>query len=205
MPKTFKQNKEIKEKRRENILDTSLNLFIRNGYENVSIDSISNALKCSHSLLYHYFISKEEIYKALDDTSWSLLNEIFLSLDEADPGFKLIQKLTDEIFNLIYKEDKNAKLIALFFEDKLNKVNGGLSIKDSLLKKKIFTLIFKSFSIIKKDIDKNDKFSINEIVILYFSFIKDSALNKIHYPNLFKSKPDINYFFLLINKEDANV
>lgn len=205
MPKTFKENKEIKEKRRESILDTSLNLFIRYGYESVSIDSISNVLRCSHSLLYHYFTSKEEIYKAIDENSRSLLNEIFLSLNELDPGCNLIQKLTDEIFSLIYKEERNAKLIALFFDDKLNKVNDGLSIKDSLLKKKIFTLFFKSFSIIKKDIDKNDKFSVNELVILYFAFIKDSALNKIHYPNLFKSKPDINYFFLLINKEDTNV
>lgn len=62
MPRTDIQNEKIRNKRRKNILETSLRLFAINGYKGVSIDDIADEAKCAHSLMYHYFKSKDEIY-----------------------------------------------------------------------------------------------------------------------------------------------
>lgn len=65
MPRTPEKNQIIKDKRRAKILKTSLRLFALEGYNNVSVDDITKAAKCSHGLFYHYFQDKEDVYAAL--------------------------------------------------------------------------------------------------------------------------------------------
>ena len=48
MPKTSKQLEEIKDRRRNSIIDASLKLFCSRGYATVTIDDICNKLKISH-------------------------------------------------------------------------------------------------------------------------------------------------------------
>lgn len=63
MPRTEKQNERIRNKRRAKILNEALYLFAKNQYKAVSIDDIAKEVGCTHSLIYHYFISKEEMFK----------------------------------------------------------------------------------------------------------------------------------------------
>jgi AcrR family transcriptional regulator len=65
MPRTPEKNKIIKDKRRAKIMKTSLKLFALEGYNNISVDDITKAAKCSHGLFYHYFNDKEDVYSAL--------------------------------------------------------------------------------------------------------------------------------------------
>jgi TetR/AcrR family transcriptional regulator len=51
-----------KEERRRQILDVSLDLFIRHGYMGTSTREICRALKISSGLLFHYYKTKEELY-----------------------------------------------------------------------------------------------------------------------------------------------
>lgn len=51
-----------KENRRREILDCSLDLFIRHGYAGTSTREISRTLGISSGLLFHYFETKEQLY-----------------------------------------------------------------------------------------------------------------------------------------------
>lgn len=54
-----------KEKRRQEILNAGLSLFIHKGYSGTTIKDIASAVGMSVGLLFHYFMSKEELYLAL--------------------------------------------------------------------------------------------------------------------------------------------
>lgn len=54
-----------KEKRKQEILFASLNLFIQKGYSGTTIKDIADAVGMSIGLLFHYFASKEELYLTL--------------------------------------------------------------------------------------------------------------------------------------------
>ncbi len=56
---------EQKEKRRKEILQTSLDLFICKGYAATKIKDIADAVGMSVGLLFHYFDSKETLYEEL--------------------------------------------------------------------------------------------------------------------------------------------
>ncbi len=65
MPRTQEQNQVIKDKRRGKLLATALKVFAAEGYDDVTIDSITKASKCSHGLFYHYFPAKPDVFRAL--------------------------------------------------------------------------------------------------------------------------------------------
>lgn len=69
MPKTQEQNQEIKDERRSNILKVALRLFAVHGYDATTINDITSASNCSHGLFYHYFSSKEAVFKTLIEES----------------------------------------------------------------------------------------------------------------------------------------
>ena len=56
---------EQKEKRRQEILFTGLDLFIKKGFSGTTIKDIAGAVGMSVGLLFHYFASKEELYLKL--------------------------------------------------------------------------------------------------------------------------------------------
>ena len=56
---------EQREKRRQEILLCSLDIFIKKGFAATKIRDISNELKISAGLFFHYFESKEQVYEEL--------------------------------------------------------------------------------------------------------------------------------------------
>lgn len=52
------------QERKKEILDTALELFMKNGYENTSVGDIVEKLGVAQGLFYYYFKSKEEVYRA---------------------------------------------------------------------------------------------------------------------------------------------
>lgn len=86
MPRTIK-NPEV---RKKELLETAMNLFAEEGYDNVSVRSIARAAGVAPGLAYHYFDSKQSLFNAaIDQYSKSCAEEICsifddnnLSLDE---------------------------------------------------------------------------------------------------------------------------
>lgn len=52
---------------REYIIDQAYKLFLHKSYEAVSISDISNAIGLTKGALYHHFVNKEELFKAVID------------------------------------------------------------------------------------------------------------------------------------------
>ena len=62
MPKVSKQVTKLKERRKEEIIESALKVFCEKGYAGATINDIVKKAKCSHGLFYHYFDSKKEIF-----------------------------------------------------------------------------------------------------------------------------------------------
>jgi AcrR family transcriptional regulator len=78
--------KERQERDRESVrrgmLDAARELFVREGYQNVSIRKIAERIEYSPAAIYGYFPSKDDIFFALAEEGFRLLTQ-FSSEDEA--------------------------------------------------------------------------------------------------------------------------
>lgn len=68
---------EQKEKRRQDILEAGLDLFIRKGYSATRTAEIANRIGMSEGLLFHYFETKEKLYLTLLQIAVSGKDNIF--------------------------------------------------------------------------------------------------------------------------------
>ncbi len=64
-PRTERQFEDMRESRKKQILDVSLELFAREGFHTTSISSIAAAAGMSKGLLYNYFESKEDLIQTI--------------------------------------------------------------------------------------------------------------------------------------------
>src|SRR5690349_18063970 len=55
---------ELHERRREQILDEAAGRFAEHGYPNTDVQWIADALSVAKGTVYHYFPSKEELFRA---------------------------------------------------------------------------------------------------------------------------------------------
>lgn len=65
MPRSAKDNLEIREARREEILSAAIRVFADKGFAGAKISEIAAEAGLSHGLVYHYFDSKEAILSAI--------------------------------------------------------------------------------------------------------------------------------------------
>ena len=65
MPRTEKQYKEIREVKRNQIMDSALTLFAEKGFSATSINMIAKKTYISKGLIYNYFESKEELIRTI--------------------------------------------------------------------------------------------------------------------------------------------
>ena len=65
MPRQSAANQRIRDERQEQILRAAVHVFARKGLEATTIADIATAAHVSHGLAYHYFASKEEIFRQL--------------------------------------------------------------------------------------------------------------------------------------------
>ena len=68
------------EVRREELLDTALELFSTGGYERTSVEQITEAVGVAKGTFYHYFDSKQDLLGQLVD---SFADELFVQLEAA--------------------------------------------------------------------------------------------------------------------------
>lgn len=190
MPRTFKQNKELKDLRKKEILDKSLILFATMGIKSVTMDQISKFVGCSHGLLYHYFSSKEDLFnehkKVCQDLVEKRIEECALINNKDESLLKAINEL---FINLIFSENKSdsyylylytlAKLYSLTYSKQLFSENKELE--------SCFKETFKSILLNHPTLTKSQ---LKEKVKCYLIFISGLATNYIKFPGLFVKKID---------------
>lgn len=77
MPRTEQQFEEIRGQRKQQILDTALELFAHEGYYTTSISKIAEKAGISKGLMYNYFQSKEDLVMEIIESGRSKLMDSF--------------------------------------------------------------------------------------------------------------------------------
>ena len=115
------------EVRRQEIMDTAIELFYLNGYDKTSISDIAAKIGVAQGLCYRYFKSKEELFdSAVDYYAEQQVNEMrpFLS----DPSKTLKQKLYDTPTFMDTEQD-NSFYYKIFHGANSHKIHDQLSMK----------------------------------------------------------------------------
>jgi AcrR family transcriptional regulator len=130
MPRTEIQYEEIRDRRRNQIMETALELFANEGYYTTSISRISQQAGISKGLMYNYFASKEDLVFAIVDRGKQLLMESFdadhdgvLSPDEfqfhVEENFRLLNEHPDywKLYFAILLQPAVYRLVQVRFAD----------------------------------------------------------------------------------------
>lgn len=96
MPKsTTKRTRIIPVERRKQILDAALILFYEKGYTQTKVDDIAQAAGVSKGLVFHYFQTKLDIFKALGGDIDGFIQQALAQ----DTPTRAIQNLVDTLCN----------------------------------------------------------------------------------------------------------
>lgn len=103
MPRSKEQNQQIRETKKEKILDIALNQYVMYGYNGTDMDTIAEKANVAKGLLYYYFKTKNVLFRELFNKmivkTTSFSNEFFMLTQGLKPVEKLI-KYSLEIFNM---------------------------------------------------------------------------------------------------------
>lgn len=124
---------EQKEKRRQEILNVGLDLFIQKGYAATKTADIARAVGMSEGLLFHYFATKKELYLTLLQTAIKGKDNIF-ELKNVSP-LRFFEETAKKILDYIIKEPYAAKLFVLMNRAQYDAVLSD-EIRDYLLRQK---------------------------------------------------------------------
>jgi AcrR family transcriptional regulator len=112
--------KERQEREREavsrSILDAARDLFVAEGYQNVSIRKIADRIEYSPAAIYSYFPSKDDIFFALAEEGFHLLFSTAEHIE--DPGPDGLAALRCPFWHLYEFSRKHPEYFALMFVDR---------------------------------------------------------------------------------------
>ncbi|GAA3328082.1 hypothetical protein GCM10020331_070620 [Ectobacillus funiculus] len=69
---------------REMIMDAARDLFVQNGYGHVSMRQIAKELGYSHGAIYYHFTNKAELFYAMVQEHFHMLDHILANIMEQD-------------------------------------------------------------------------------------------------------------------------
>ncbi|SHO43002.1 TetR/AcrR family transcriptional regulator [Anaerocolumna xylanovorans] len=99
---------------RREILDTALEIGIREGFEEVSIRKIIKKMKYSTGVIYHHFKDKQEIIDAIEETQTEWLRtQIMEVLDNEKDIVSEMEAVFHRIMKLAFEEPEKYNLIVL--------------------------------------------------------------------------------------------
>lgn len=113
-PKSSEQFEEIRERSKQNIMDSARKLFAEKGYDATSISAITREAGISKGLLYNYFNSKEELLLGILNEAMEIGNEMAALLFQAEKPEDKIRLIIEQGFKWITEhEDYSKTLMAL--------------------------------------------------------------------------------------------
>jgi len=105
---------EQREKRRQDILEAALDLFISKGYSETTIKDIADKVNMSMGLLFHYFESKAHLYEELIRIGMEGPISV-MELDMSDP-LHFFETSADYILSALRDSPFTAKMFVLMMQ-----------------------------------------------------------------------------------------
>jgi len=116
MPRTREQFSDMKDERRASILHAALPLFALN--KKVSIDAICERAKCSHGIIYHYYVNVDAIRDALfRSPTYVELKDRLFNNDEGS-SYEKIEHIISVLLDVNAKNIDNVCYFNMFIKDK---------------------------------------------------------------------------------------
>lgn len=130
-----------KEARRQQILDVSLDMFVRHGYTGTSTREISKAIGISSGLMFHYFKSKEDLYLAHLETARDAVRMIEEYLQMALAPIEIFREIADALLSYFAVSPTTAKVFLLakqalyadYLTDNMKNAVKNINITDELV------------------------------------------------------------------------
>lgn len=174
----------LKEEVLYNILSSSKELFLKNGYEKTSMERIAKKAGISKSNLYNYFKSKEEIFYHLVDKGAENIKSIIRIFKEKvfDNEEELLYSMTEYLCKsiipekdaliLIYSSSNGTKYEGLMnelIEVIARKIENYLSKEKNYIVSKIIAtnLLSGFFEICKSDLEESEVYNNLEMISCY--------------------------------------
>lgn len=107
------RRKQQKESRQKQILETSLDLFVRHGYTGTSTREISRAIGISSGLMFHYYASKEQLYLAHLSTALEGIRMMEEYLEMGLPPLQTFREIADAALSYFSVSPGTAKVFLL--------------------------------------------------------------------------------------------
>ena len=105
----------VRKRKRKEILDKSINIFIREGIHPVKMSDIANECGISLRSLYYYYPSKEYLAVDIQILCMSTFTEIINDLDFfSNVDYDKFSNYLDSIYHVIDDNQKNIKFITAF-------------------------------------------------------------------------------------------
>ena len=176
------QRQKQKDDRRRQILETSLDLFIRHGYTGTSTREISRALGISSGLLFHYYDTKEKLYlehlKTALDGVRMMEEYLHMSLEP----LQMFRELADAALSYFAVSPATAKVFLLakqavyadYLTDEMQKVVQQMNLSDQ------FVPIIKAGQE-SGEIRQGDPKS---LALCFFSALESAAENAVCFPSV---------------------
>ncbi len=121
------RKKRAKQLRRDIIIDTATQAFIKQGYENAMVDEIATEAGYTKASLYNYFESKEELFVAVVTRVFERLHQTLTEyLARTDVEYEL-RSMGDAYLLFV---EKNPDQAVLFEAPRLSLVIGGIIQKE---------------------------------------------------------------------------
>ena len=110
-PRTPEQFEQMRKSRRQQIMDTALELFAHQGYANCSIAQLANHSGISKGLMYNYFESKEALLEAIIEEG---MREILDYFDPDHDGVLTTEELTGFVKKIFSSIRENQQFWILY-------------------------------------------------------------------------------------------
>lgn len=106
--------KEQKERRRQEIIYTALELFVSKGYAATKITDIAKRANMSRGLMFHYFESKENLYEEV--IRMGLEGTAYSGEQKCEHAIDFFANFTKELFTYMKEQPITAKFFVLMAE-----------------------------------------------------------------------------------------
>jgi len=100
---------------RRGILDVARDLFVKEGYQNVSIRKIAEGIEYSPAAIYGYFPSKDDIFFALAEEGFRLLHH---PVEERPQGMSPLERVYQMLWHFYTFSHEHPQYFALMFVDR---------------------------------------------------------------------------------------
>ncbi|MFJ7951419.1 TetR/AcrR family transcriptional regulator [Lysinibacillus sp. NPDC096418] len=183
MPRNEEQNQELRDARKEQILQAALLVFARRGMVAAKISDIAKEAGLSHGLVYHYFTSKEEIFSTLVRTAANnSVGVIQQASEQIGTPLEKLHWMSEQILNGL-SDERNTLLFLIMIQastsdaipDEVKEILTGVEAVSPVTC--ILPLIIEGQEF--GEIISADPVS---LAIAYYAFIQGLAVNKIQWP-----------------------